>query len=98
MATYKVTLIDQRQNFMQTIDVPGTEYILHEAAEQNIKIPFECVVGSCGICQGQLVEGTIDQSEQIFLSDRQVAEGYVLLCMSKPTSDCTLTVELDNYL
>jgi 2Fe-2S type ferredoxin len=98
MASYKVTLINQRQNFVQTIDVPDTEPILMQAAEQNIKIPFECVVGACATCQGKLIEGTVDQSEQLFLSDRQVEDGYVLLCVAKPTSDCTLTVELDNYL
>jgi 2Fe-2S type ferredoxin len=90
MASYKVTLINQHQNFVQTIDVPDTESILNKVAEQNIKIPFECVVGACAACQGKLISGTIDQSEQLFLSDRQVAEGYVLLCVAKPTSDCTL--------
>lgn len=98
MATYKVTLTNPRENFTQTIDVPDTETILDEAAEHNIKIPFECVTGACATCQGKLLSGTIDQSEQLFLSDRQVADGYVLLCVAKPTSDCTLEVELDYYL
>lgn len=98
MTTYKVTLINKSRNFVQTIDVPETESILGEAAEYGIKIPFECVVGACAICQGKIVSGTVDQSEQIFLSEKQVREGYVLTCVAKPTSDCTLEVELDNYL
>lgn len=98
MASYKVTLINQRQNFVRTIEVPETEAILMEASEHQIKIPFECVVGACATCQGKLIEGTVDQSEQLFLSDRQVEEGYVLLCVAKPMSDCTLEVELDHYL
>lgn len=98
MATYKVTLINQSKNFSQTIDVPDTEYILEEAAEYGIKIPFECVVGSCAMCQGKIVSGTVEQSEQIFLSEKQISEGYVLTCVAKPTSDCTLEVELENYL
>jgi ferredoxin len=98
MASYQVTLINHRQSFAQTIEVPDTESILNEAAEHGIKIPFECVLGACAMCQGKLIKGTIDQSEQIFLSDRQMEEGYVLLCVAKPTSDCTLEVELENYL
>ncbi|MEB3292828.1 MAG: 2Fe-2S iron-sulfur cluster-binding protein [Synechococcales bacterium] len=98
MTSYKVTLINPHQNFTQTIDVPNTQFILYEAAEHQIKIPFECMVGACATCQGKLIEGTVDQSEQFFLSDRQVAEGYVLLCVAKPTSDCTLEVHLENYL
>lgn len=98
MATYKVTLINKDKDFKQTIDVPDYEYILGEAAEQGVKIPFECVVGTCAMCQGKIISGTVDQSEQAFLNDAQMAQGFVLTCVAKPTSDCTLEVELDNYV
>ena len=98
MTTYDVTLINYSQNFEQTIAVPDDEYILSEAAEQGIKVPFECVVGACATCQGKIVSGTVDQSEQMFLSDRQIEEGYILTCVAKPTSDCMIEVELDYYL
>lgn len=98
MTTYKVTLVNYSKNFQQTIAVPDDEYILSEAAELGIKIPFECVVGACATCQGKIVSGTVDQSEQMFLSDKQVAEGYILTCVAKPTSDCTIEIDLDDYL
>ncbi|MFB2919233.1 MULTISPECIES: 2Fe-2S iron-sulfur cluster-binding protein [Aerosakkonema] len=98
MATYKVTLINRKQSFLKTIDVPDTEYILGEAAEYGIKIPFECVVGSCAMCQAKIVSGTVDQSEQMFLSEKQISEGYVLICVAKPTSNCILEIELEDYL
>ncbi|MEO1403696.1 MAG: 2Fe-2S iron-sulfur cluster-binding protein [Cyanobacteria bacterium J06635_1] len=98
MQTYRVTLINKPQNFEQTIEIPATEPILGEAFEHGIKIPFECVVGGCATCQGKLISGTVDQSEQIFLSEDQMAAGYVLTCVAKPTSDCTIEVELGNYL
>lgn len=98
MATYKVTLINRTQSFLKTIDVPDTEYILGEAAEYGIKIAFECVVGACAMCQAKIISGTVDQSEQMFLNDKQISEGYVLTCVAKPTSNCILEVELDNYL
>jgi ferredoxin len=98
MATYQVTLIDRNKNFNQTIAVPDTETILNEAAEQGIKIPFECVVGACAICESKLISGTVDQSEQMILSEKRIAEGYVVTCVAKPTSDCVLEVMIDNYL
>lgn len=98
MATYQVTLIDRNQNFSQTIAVPDTETILNEAAEQGIKIPFECVVGACAVCESKLISGTVDQEEQMVLSEKRMAEGYVVTCIAKPTSDCVLEVMLDNYL
>jgi ferredoxin len=98
MATYQVTLIDRSKNFSQTIAVPDTETILNEAAEHGIKIPFECVVGACAICESKLISGTVDQEEQMILSENRIAEGYVVTCVAKPTSDCVLEVMIDNYL
>lgn len=98
MTTYNVTLINRSQNFEQTIEVPDTQPILFEAAERGIKMPFECVVGACAACEGKIISGTVDQSEQIFLSENQMDEGFVLTCVAKPTSDCVIEIELENYL
>ncbi|MEM7760895.1 MAG: 2Fe-2S iron-sulfur cluster-binding protein [Cyanobacteria bacterium P01_A01_bin.40] len=98
MVTYNITLINDSKNFRQTIAVADDEYILGEAVEQGIKIPFECVVGACDTCRGKIISGTVDQAEQIFLSDDQVSEGYILTCVAKPVSDCTIEIELDQYL
>jgi ferredoxin len=98
MQTYKVTLINESKNFEQTIEVPATEAILGEAFEHGIKIPFECVVGACAACEGKLLSGSVDQSEQIFLNEDQIAEGYIVTCVAKPTSDCIIAIELDNYI
>lgn len=98
MTTYQVTLIDRHKNFEQTIAVPETEAILMEAVEQGIKLPFECVVGACAACEGKLLSGTVDQSEQIFYTDDQLEAGYVLTCVAKPTSDCVLEIAVENYL
>jgi 2Fe-2S type ferredoxin len=98
MATYQVTLIDRSKDFQRTIAVPDTETILNEAVEQGIKIPFECAVGACAVCESKLISGTVDQEEQIILSENRVALGYVIACVAKPTSDCTLEIEIDNYL
>lgn len=70
----------------------GGAPVLDDALRRGATLNFGCRMGSCGMCCARLVEGTVDQSTQIFLSEEQVARGYVLLCQAKPRSD--LVVQL----
>ena len=61
-----------------------------ENADDFADLPYACRAGSCSACAGKLVSGTMDVSGCSFLSEEQKADGWVLTCSAKPTSDCVL--------
>lgn len=65
----------------------GKAPVLDDALERGAVLNFGCRMGSCGMCCARLLEGRVDQSSQIFLSEEQIEQGYVLLCQARPLSD-----------
>lgn len=72
--------------------VPAGRTVLETALDEGIDMPFSCAVGGCGTCRVHLAGGSVSMDEPNCLSTDERAAGYVLACVSRPTSRCTLEV------
>jgi len=98
MATYQVHLINKKREIDVIIPVEDTTTILEAAEDKGLDLPSSCQSGSCSSCVGKVMEGTIDQSDQNFLDEEQIAKGFALLCVAYPRSDCTIRTHQEAYL
>lgn len=93
MASYTIS-IEGGNSFECADDV----YILDAADAAGVDLPSSCRAGACSTCAGKILTGSVDQSDQSFLDDDQMGQGYALLCVSYPTSNCTIQPDSQNDL
>ena len=98
MASYQVRLISKKEDFDTTVEIDEDTTILEGAEEAGIELPFSCHSGACSSCVGKVVEGEINQDDQSFLDDGQIAKGFALLCVTYPRSNCTIKTHQEPYL
>ncbi len=94
LKTYTVTLANRDG---ATYEVPSHRALLDSLREQGVDLPFGCRYGGCITCAAKLTAGTVDQRAQVALNNRQINDGYVILCVARPTSDCTLEVGVESH-
>ncbi|MFT5507146.1 MAG: ferredoxin [Hyphomicrobiaceae bacterium] len=96
MDTDTVTItVANRGNEQFTVD--RRRPLLNSLEEQGVSLPYGCKYGGCISCAGKLLSGEINQAAATALNNRQLNDGYILLCVARPLSDCTLDVGVDSH-
>lgn len=71
--------------------------LLDSLRKQGVDLPYGCRYGGCITCAARLLSGEVDQRAQVALNNRQLSDGYVVLCVARPLSDCTLEIGVDSH-
>ena len=96
--TFNVQLLSEEHGIDVIVSCASDQYILDAAEVAGIDLPYSCRAGVCSTCTGVVSKGTVDQSEQSFLDDDQMENGFVLTCVAYATSDCTILVHKEDDL
>jgi ferredoxin len=77
--------------------VDGRMPLLDALEAQGLSLPYGCRYGGCISCAAKLLSGEVDQRSGVALKGRQLADGYVLLCVARPLGDCTFDVGVESH-
>ena len=93
MKTYTVTLANRDG---RTVSVDARRALLDSLRDQGVDLPYGCKYGGCITCAAKLTQGKVDQRRQVALNNRQINDGYIILCVARPKSDLTIEIGVES--
>ncbi|WP_337660398.1 2Fe-2S iron-sulfur cluster-binding protein [Anderseniella sp. Alg231-50] len=94
MTTHTITIANRNG---ATYEVDARKPLLDSLRAQGVDLPYGCKYGGCITCAARLIEGEVSQSAQVALNNRQIADGYVILCVARAKSDCTFDIGVESH-
>ena len=64
--------------------------VLAAARAAGMRLPFSCTQGVCGTCKSKLTEGKVDMKHGGGIRQREIDQGQILICCSKPLTDLVI--------
>jgi ring-1,2-phenylacetyl-CoA epoxidase subunit PaaE len=90
--TRDVTIVLEGEE--QVITVAPGKTVLESGLAAGLNMPYSCQSGLCTACRGRVLSGQVKMDEDAGLSEKELAAGYVLCCVSRPlTDDIKITIE-----
>ncbi len=73
-------------NKMHVISVKQNQSILDSALAADLDANYSCRSGACSSCKAKLVSGQVTSKNTSGLTQKEIAEGYILTCQSQPVT------------
>ena len=90
--TRDVTIVLEGEEHVVTVS-PG-KTVLESGLASGLNMPYSCQSGLCTACRGKILSGQVKMDEDAGLSEKELAAGYVLCCVSRPlTDDIKISIE-----
>ena len=74
----------------RTVECGADTFVLGAAKAAGMRLPSSCTKGLCGTCKSRLVSGKVDMKHQGGIRQREIDQGMVLICCSKPLTDLVI--------
>lgn len=94
MKTYTMTIANRGGAIYEVSD---KQSLLDSLRTQGVDLPYGCKYGGCITCAAKLVDGDVNQTTQVALNNRQINDGYIILCVARPMSNCTLEIGVESH-
>ena len=63
------------------------QHVLDVALSAGLDAPYSCKAGVCCTCRAKVLEGSVSMDKNFTLEEEEMAQGFVLSCQARPTSD-----------
>jgi len=64
--------------------------VLAAAKAAGLRLPSSCTHGVCGTCKSRMLSGRVDMQHGGGIRPREIAQGMVLICCSRPLEDLVI--------
>ncbi|WP_419213257.1 FAD-binding oxidoreductase [Maribacter sp. X9] len=88
-----ITVVVDDEEFQFTMDKKSL--VLDAVLKENIDAPYSCQGGVCSSCIAKIKEGEAEMVMNQILTDKEIAEGFILTCQAHPTTP-TLKIDYDD--
>jgi ring-1,2-phenylacetyl-CoA epoxidase subunit PaaE len=68
------------------LQIMDNETLLDAFIREDINVPYSCQSGVCGTCKCTLVKGKVAMNNPQALTEKEIADGFILSCQSVPTT------------